>query len=95
MTTTSKTRDGDAAQVEMADKAAALVAANHARLISKPEVLDRVGVSYPTLWQWMRDGKFPRSRELGGKSAWLESEVEAWIASLPMRRLKGDAKASA
>ena len=43
----------------------------------------------------MRDGKFPRSRELGGKSAWLESEVEAWIASLPTRRLKGDAKASA
>ncbi len=38
------------------------------RLISKLQVLDRVGVSYPTLWQWMRQGKFPRSRELGGKS---------------------------
>ena len=60
------------------------------RLISKPEVLDRVGVTYPTLWAWMRAGKFPRSRELGGKAAWIESEVEEWIAALPVRRLKGD-----
>ena len=37
-----------------------------ARLISKPEVLDRVGVTFPTLWAWMRAGVFPRSRDLGG-----------------------------
>jgi predicted DNA-binding transcriptional regulator AlpA len=65
------------------------------RLISKPQVLDRVGVTYPTLWAWMREGKFPRSRELGGKAAWVEAEVEAWINALPTRRLKGDAKADA
>jgi predicted DNA-binding transcriptional regulator AlpA len=39
------------------------------RIVSKPEVLDRVGVTYPTIWTWMREGKFPRSRELGGKSS--------------------------
>ena len=60
------------------------------RLISKPEVLDRVGVTYPTLWAWMRAGEFPRSRELGGKAAWVESEVEAWILGRPTRQLKGD-----
>lgn len=60
------------------------------RLISKPEVLDRVGVSYPTIWQWMREGKFPRSRDLGGKSAWVEAEINHWIATRPVRRLKGD-----
>jgi prophage regulatory protein len=60
------------------------------RLILKPEVLDRTGVTYPTIWQWMREGKFPRSRELGGKSAWVESEVTSWILSRPIRRLKGD-----
>jgi prophage regulatory protein len=60
------------------------------RLILKPEVLDRTGVTYPTIWQWMREGKFPRSRELGGKSAWVESEVTRWILSRPIRRLKGD-----
>ena len=60
------------------------------RIVSKLEVLDRVGASYPTIWQWMREGKFPRSRELGGKSCWLESEIEDWILSRPVRPLKGD-----
>jgi prophage regulatory protein len=60
------------------------------RLLLKGEVLDRVGISYPALWAWMRAGKFPRSRELGGKAAWLESEIEAWINALPVRKLKGD-----
>ena len=60
------------------------------RLISKPEVLDRVGVTFPTLWAWMRAGVFPRSRDLGGKACWLESEIDAWIENRPIRRLKGD-----
>jgi prophage regulatory protein len=71
--------------------AAQVESANQVRLISKPEVLDRVGVTYPTIWAWMREGKFPRSRELGGKAAWIESEINAWIANRPVRRLKGDA----
>ena len=79
-----------ATPVEYANKAAAMFAANQVRLISKPEVLDRVGVTFPTIWKWMRDGTFPRSRVLGGKVGWIEFEVEAWIASLPVRRLKGD-----
>lgn len=87
------TKKVPAAQVEPAQKVAAMVAANQVRLISKPEVLDRVGVTFPTIWKWMREGKFPRSRELGGKVAWIESEIEAWIASLPVRRLKGDGAA--
>jgi prophage regulatory protein len=78
----SSTKRPPAAQVE---------SANQVRLISKPEVLDRVGVTYPTLWTWMRAGKFPRSRELGGKAAWIESEINEWIANRPVRRLKGDA----
>ena len=65
------------------------------RLISKPEVLDRVGVTYPTICLWMREGKFPRSRELGGKAAWIESEIEAWITARPTRKLKGDAEVAA
>jgi predicted DNA-binding transcriptional regulator AlpA len=60
------------------------------RFLSKYEVIDRVGVSYPTIWFWMRGGKFPRSRELGGKAAWIESEIDAWIVSRPTKRLKGD-----
>jgi predicted DNA-binding transcriptional regulator AlpA len=61
-----------------------------ARLLSKREVLAIVGVSYPTLWSMMRAGTFPRSRVVGGKSMWLSSEIEAWLAALPVRQLKGD-----
>ena len=60
------------------------------RLVSKPEVLDRVGVTYPTIWKWMREGSFPRSRAVGGKAFWVEAEIEKWITDLPVRRLKGD-----
>jgi hypothetical protein len=39
------------------------------RLLTKPEVLLIAGgISYPTLWSWMRAGTFPRSRIVGGKS---------------------------
>ena len=60
------------------------------RLIYKPELLDRVGLSYATVWTMMRQGRFPRSRVVGGKVAWFESEIETWITELPVRRLKGD-----
>jgi predicted DNA-binding transcriptional regulator AlpA len=61
------------------------------RLLTKPEVLLIAGgVSYPTLWSWMRAGTFPRSRIVGGKSMWRSDEVEAWLDALPIRPLKGD-----
>jgi predicted DNA-binding transcriptional regulator AlpA len=63
------------------------------RLLSKPKVLAIANVTYPTLWAWMRNGTFPRSRVVGGRSMWLSTEVDAWIAGLPVRRLKGDAAA--
>lgn len=65
------------------------------RLLSKAEILVLTGLSFPTIWQWMRDGRFPRARVLGGKSCWLSSEVDAWITALPVRRLKGDADVAA
>jgi predicted DNA-binding transcriptional regulator AlpA len=59
------------------------------RLLSRREVCERIGVSYPTLWSWMRFGKFPRSRVMnGGKICWLESDIEAWIRGLPVQTLK-------
>jgi predicted DNA-binding transcriptional regulator AlpA len=61
-----------------------------ARLLSKGELMDKVGVTYPTIWKLMRQGTFPRSVVIGGKVAWLEHEVDAFIASLPRRRLKGE-----
>ena len=65
------------------------------RLMDKHEILAITGTTYPTVWAWMRatPPKFPRSRVMGGKSVWLSTEVEAWIAALPRRPLKGDADA--
>jgi len=64
---------------------------NDARLMLKKEVLDRIGVTYPTLWHWMREERFPMSRQLGGKVCWLASEVEAFMQALPKSRLKAAA----
>lgn len=63
------------------------------RFIYRNEVLGRVGVSYVALWSWVRDGKFPAPVELQGshqrsRLAWLESEVDAWMASRTRRRPK-------
>jgi predicted DNA-binding transcriptional regulator AlpA len=60
------------------------------RLLSKHDVVHITSLSFPTLWQWMRAGKFPRSRVCGGKSMWLASEIDSWLAGLPVRQLKGD-----
>ena len=60
------------------------------RLVFKGELLERTGLSFPTIWSMMRKGEFPRSRVVGGKSAWLAREVDSWFAALPRRRLKGD-----
>ena len=60
------------------------------KLIYRSEILEIAGVSYPTLWEWMRKGKFPRSIEVGGGVAWRQSEIVEWLANLPTRRLKGD-----
>jgi predicted DNA-binding transcriptional regulator AlpA len=67
-----------------------LGAPTETRLLSKSEVCDRVGRTYPTIWAWMRAGKFPRARDLRGRPAWIAAKIEAWIAQLPLRRIKGD-----
>jgi predicted DNA-binding transcriptional regulator AlpA len=64
------------------------------RLLDRTEILQITGMTFPTIWEWMRAGKFPRSRVTGGsksKSVWLSTEIEDWIAGLPLRPLKGDA----
>jgi predicted DNA-binding transcriptional regulator AlpA len=68
------------------------------RLLRKRDILEISGVSYQTIWQWMRDGKFPRSRVTAGKSSstvWRSDEVQAWIDNLPVRKLKGDTEVAA
>lgn len=58
------------------------------RLLDKAQVCAIANVTFPTVWAWMRAGSFPRSRVVGGKSMWLSTEVDAWMAALPVRPLK-------
>jgi predicted DNA-binding transcriptional regulator AlpA len=63
------------------------------RLIFKPELLELIGVSYGSIFSWMRVGKFPMAREIGPggrgtRIAWVESEVLDWLAARPQRRMK-------
>jgi predicted DNA-binding transcriptional regulator AlpA len=64
------------------------------RLLDKHAILALTGMSYVTIWGWMRSGQFPRSRVVGhgkqSKSVWFSTEIDAWLAGLPVRKLKGD-----
>lgn len=50
------------------------------RLITMKEVAPLVGFSKPTIYQMIREDRFPRQLRLGpNKVAWLRSEVLGWI----------------
>lgn len=52
------------------------------RFLRLKEIRQRIGLSQSTIYRMMKDGTFPPNVSLGpGTSAWLESEVEAWISS--------------
>jgi predicted DNA-binding transcriptional regulator AlpA len=59
------------------------------RLLTRKEVMARVRRSYPWIWGRMREGTFPRSREQGGGVVWIESEIEAYVRNLPVKKFKG------
>ena len=59
-------------------------------LLDRHQIVALTGLSYPTLWKKMCEGEFPRGRSTGGKTFWLSTEIAAWMANLPVRRLKGD-----
>jgi prophage regulatory protein len=57
--------------------------------LSKAQVLKKVPVTPPTLWAWVRAGKFPKPRGLGpNKTVWVEAEVDAWMQAQPTRNYK-------
>ena len=55
----------------------------HQRLLRLPEVMRRVGLKRSAIYQRMSEGRFPKSRSLGGKcTVWVEAEIDAWINSV-------------
>jgi predicted DNA-binding transcriptional regulator AlpA len=61
---------------------------------SKADVVRMVKVCPVTIWNWMKDGKFPRARKSGtarnSKVMWLSHEVDAWMQSRSFSTLKGN-----
>ena len=56
--------------------------------LSKAQVLQKIPVTAPTLWAWVRQGKFPRPRAIFNKTVWIAAEVDAWMQARPHREYK-------
>lgn len=52
------------------------------RLLSMGEVRAKVPLSVPTIYELIKKGLFPKQVKVGlSRSFWLESEIDAWLAS--------------
>ena len=53
------------------------------RILRRRQLLQKLGISSTTLWQWVRDGKFPSPFDLApGVPAWLEDTVDQHLLGL-------------
>ncbi len=51
-----------------------------AKILRKPEVLNRTGLSHVTIWRLEKKGDFPQRVKLGARAVgWIESDIEKWI----------------
>lgn len=50
------------------------------RLLRLAEVSQIVGLKATAIYTHEKAGRFPRRLALGGTSAWVESEIRAWVA---------------
>lgn len=50
------------------------------KIIRKPALFSKIGLSDATIWRMEKKGDFPKRLRLGGNSCgWLETEVNQWI----------------
>jgi prophage regulatory protein len=53
-------------------------------ILREREVEARTKLDRVTIWRRERAGTFPKRVQIGRQSiGWIESEIDAWIASLP------------
>lgn len=56
------------------------------KLLRRPEVEARTGLSRSTLYDWMKRGEFPQPVKLGTRLvAWRERDVTEWLESRETR----------
>jgi prophage regulatory protein len=56
------------------------------RLLTFEQLSDKVGMKRTAIYAAINAGSFPVPVKIGKLSRWVESEVEAWIATLKERR---------
>jgi prophage regulatory protein len=67
--------------------------ADSERLLRRRDVQARVGLGSSQIYALMKEGKFPKAVPLVGKTrAWVESEVNAWIAKRIQEGRQGGAQ---
>jgi prophage regulatory protein len=50
------------------------------RILRRPDVTSRTGLSRSTIYALMERGTFPKQVKLGSRAVgWLESEIEDWL----------------
>ncbi len=52
----------------------------HLQILRRDEVLQLIGISRPTPYEWLHDGRFPQPIRLGARSiGWRRSDIRAWL----------------
>ena len=50
------------------------------RILRRPAVEQRTGLSRSTIYDWMKRGEFPQPVALGARLVgWRESDIQAWL----------------
>jgi prophage regulatory protein len=54
--------------------------ATERRILRKPELMTRIGLSDASIWRMEKAGKFPKRIRLGGLAVgWFSDEIDKWF----------------
>ena len=68
---------------------------NAPTILRRYQVQQRTGLSRSTLYQYIKDGAFPASVQLGPRAVgWLESDISDWITARVKLAREGNFPAS-
>lgn len=62
----------------------------HIRILRRPEVQARTGLSRSSIYSAMEGGTFPKSVKLGVRAVgWRDDDIAEWIIERPTRNIVG------
>lgn len=64
------------------------------RVLRLPDVIEKAGITKPTVYRLMREGVFPKNFLIGQRAVgWSEQEIDAYLAERMDRRAAKKARA--